>query len=154
MNAVRTALRQASSQLATLNRQVGAHLEMKDVDLGCLDLIALHGPLSPTQLADLAHLHPATVTGILDRLERGAWIERKRGDENRRAVLLRARATRTKEVYSALLPMNRAVSSICADYTDAELDLLAGFLHRVAEASRTAAPRADGEGELSSHASA
>jgi DNA-binding MarR family transcriptional regulator len=34
--------------------------------------------LSPSVLARRAGLHPATMTGILDRLERGRWITRDR----------------------------------------------------------------------------
>jgi MarR family len=40
----------------------------------CLDLITRHGPLSPSAPARRAGLHPATMTGILDRLERGGWV--------------------------------------------------------------------------------
>src|SRR3979490_2493922 len=68
--AVKESLRELRNQLSLLNHQVGAHLDLKDVDLDCLELIALHGPLSPSALARRAGLHPATVTGILDRLQR------------------------------------------------------------------------------------
>jgi hypothetical protein len=34
--------------------------------------------------------------------------------------------------------MNAAVTEICADYSDAELELLADFIHRTARAGRAA----------------
>src|SRR5437879_3824220 len=71
---IKDSLRELSIQLTLLNRQVVAHLDFNDGDLPCLDLIARHGPLSPSALARRAGLHPATVTGILDRLERGGWV--------------------------------------------------------------------------------
>jgi len=66
-----------SIQLSLLNHQVGARAGLNDADLDCLDLVARHGPLSPSALAQRAALHPATITGILDRLERGGWVARR-----------------------------------------------------------------------------
>ena len=50
-NAIKESMRELSIQLSLLNHQVGAHLELRDIDLGCLDTIARHGPLSPSALA-------------------------------------------------------------------------------------------------------
>src|ERR1700730_13789344 len=86
--AIRQSLRELSIQLSVLNHHVGAHLDLKDVDLACLDLVARHGPLSPTALARRAGLHPATMTGILDRLERHSWIARDRDPSDRRAGVI------------------------------------------------------------------
>src|SRR5438132_12314227 len=96
--AVKQALRELRGQLALLNHQVGAHLDLKDVDLDCLDLIARHGPFSPSALARRAGLHPATMTGILDRLVSGGWIARDRDPTDRRAVLIRVRRDRMAEM--------------------------------------------------------
>src|SRR5438105_3184209 len=82
---IKRSLRELRMQLALLNLRVGAHLDLKDVDLDCLDLISAHGPLSPSALARRAGLHPATMTGILDRLERGGWLKRERDVADRRA---------------------------------------------------------------------
>src|SRR6202042_3659357 len=92
--AIRQSLRELSIQLSVLNHHVGAHLDLKDVDLACLDLVARHGPLSPTALARRAGLHPATMTGILDRLESGGWIDRGRDPADRRAVVVQAARAR------------------------------------------------------------
>ena len=75
---IKESLRDLSIELSLLNRQVVTRIDLKDGDLPCMELIARQGPLSPSALARRAGLHPATVTGILDRLERGGWVVRER----------------------------------------------------------------------------
>jgi DNA-binding MarR family transcriptional regulator len=135
---IRESLRELSSQLSLLNHQVGARLELKDVDLDCLDLISRYGPLSPSALAQRAGLQPSTMTGILDRLERGGWAARDRDPADRRAVNVRALRDRGAEVLNLYAGMNSSIEEICAGYGEAELDLLADFLRRTAEAGRHA----------------
>ena len=119
-------------------------LELKATDLECLDRITGHGPLSPSALARRAGLHPATLTGILDRLERGGWIERGRDPADRRGVTVQAARGRGAEILRLYLVesgMNTAVDQICARYEDEDLQLLTGFLRQTADAARTAAER-------------
>ncbi len=136
---IRESLRDMSVQLSLLNHQVGDQLDLKGTDLECLDLINRHGPLRPSALARRAGLHPATMTGILDRLERGGWIARDRDPADRRGVVLRALRDRATEVFRLYSGMNSEMDQICARYSDDELELLDGFLRRTAEAGRTAA---------------
>ena len=137
---VRESLRELSRQLSLLNHRVSTRLDLRDTDLECLDLITKYGPLSPSALARRAGLHPATMTGILDRLERGGWITRDRdpGATDRRAVTIRGRRERGAEVLGLYSGMNTSLEQICAGYTDAELELLAGFLRRTTDAGRQA----------------
>ena len=78
------------------------------------------------------------MTGIIDRLERGGWVARDRGTSDRRAVLIRALRDRNSELLHLYSGMNTSMDQICAEYGDAELQLLAGFLRRTAHAGRTA----------------
>jgi DNA-binding MarR family transcriptional regulator len=135
---IKQALREVGSQLALLNRQVGARVELRDVDLDCLDLVSRHGPLGPGALARQAGLHPATVTGILDRLERDGWVARERDPSDRRAVQVRALPDRSAELFGHYAGMNGLLDRICAGYTPAQLEVLADFLRRTAEAGRSA----------------
>jgi DNA-binding MarR family transcriptional regulator len=136
--AIKESLRELSIQLSLLNHQVSTRVELKDVDFDCVELIGRHGPLSPSALARRAGLHPATMTGILDRLERGGWITRERDPSDRRAVVVRALRDRNAEVFRLYSGMNTSMDELCAGYTDSELDLLADFLRRTADAGRTA----------------
>lgn len=145
---VRASLRDVSIQLSLLNHQVRGQLELKGADLECLDLISREGPLSPSALARRSGLHPATMTGILDRLERGGWIVRERDPADRRAVLIRAERGRGADVLRLYAGMNSAMDQIIGGYDEAQLELLAGFLQRTAEAGRAAAGElAGGPGE-------
>ena len=135
---IKDTLRDLHNQLSTLNRQVGVHLAIKDTDLDCLDLINRHGPLSPSTLARQAGLHPATITGILDRLENAGWIARERDPADRRAVTVRALPDRGREIYQLFAGMNSAMVSICSDYDEQQLELLADFLRRTTDAGLTA----------------
>lgn len=137
-SAIRQALRVLAIQLSLLNHQVSARLELKDTDLDCLDLISRHGPLSPSALAQLAGLHPATLTGVLDRLQKGGWITRERDAVDRRAVRVRALRERSGELLGHYAGMNTALEQICADYSEAELELIAGFLRRATDAGQAA----------------
>jgi DNA-binding MarR family transcriptional regulator len=78
------------------------------------------------------------MTGILDRLERGGWIARERDPADRRAVLIRAEQGRGAEVFRLYAGMNSAMDHIIGEYDEAQLELLAGFLRRTADAGRAA----------------
>jgi DNA-binding MarR family transcriptional regulator len=138
---IKESLRAMSTQLSLLSHRVSARVDLKGIDLNCLDLIARYGPLSPTALARRAGLHPATVTGILDRLQRGGWVVRDRDPSasDRRAVAVRAVRERGADLYRLYSGMNASLDEICAGYTDAELELLAGFLRRTTDAGQSAA---------------
>ncbi|MFF7251481.1 MarR family transcriptional regulator [Embleya sp. NPDC008237] len=94
---VKEGLRAPSLQLSLLNRQVSTHLTLRDVDLDCLDLVNAHGPLSPSALARRAGLHAATMTGVLDRLERAGWVSREPDPSDRRGTRIRALRDRNAE---------------------------------------------------------
>jgi len=145
LRAIKESLRELSIQLSLLNHHVGAHLDLKDVDLDCLDLIARHGPLSPSALARRAGLHPATVTGIIDRLESGGWVVRERDASDRRAVVVKALRERNAELMRLYSGMNASMDEICAGYGDTELELFADFLHRTANAGGRATDKLAGD---------
>ncbi|GAB2712287.1 MarR family winged helix-turn-helix transcriptional regulator [Nocardia thraciensis] len=138
---VKDALRELNIQLSLLNRRFGGRVEVRDVDWTCLDLINRHGPMSPTELSRRAGLHPATLTGILDRLQRGGWIMREREPDStdRRAVTLRAVRERNAELHEVFSGMNGRMDDLCGRYSTAELEVIADFLRRTRAAGHESA---------------
>jgi DNA-binding MarR family transcriptional regulator len=142
--AIKESLRDVGAQLSRLNHEVGGRVHIRTSDLECLDHIGREGPLSPTSLARLTGQHPATLTGILDRLERDGWIARDRDPDDRRGVVIRAERGRGAEILRLFLVesgMNPALDEILSAYTEDNLETIADFLRRTAAAGRGAADR-------------
>lgn len=120
------ALRRLNSAFAASNRAVGASLDIKDSDLAVLDTLHREGPQTPTDLAYRTRTHLATMTGILTRLERGGWIERRRDRADRRSVEIHATGVhRLTDMYA---PANERLGSLLESWTTGQVEMLTRFL--------------------------
>jgi DNA-binding MarR family transcriptional regulator len=125
-------LRDLIARLHQLNDVIGARVELRGPDLEILDLVARHGPLSPSEVAASTGVHPATLTGIVDRLEQAGWLIRVPDPDDRRRVRLEARRERGPELARLYGPMNRSLSEICSALTAEELVVVRDFLRDAA----------------------
>jgi DNA-binding MarR family transcriptional regulator len=139
------ALRRLNSAFVTSNRVVSAWLGLKDSDLAVLDCLDQEGPHTPTELARRTRTHVATMTGILTRLERDGWIERRRVGTDRRSVEIHATGVqRLTEVYAR---SNEQLSELLTSWTPEQMEAL---LHFLTQASEIAAEFTDRLGDTSS----
>jgi DNA-binding MarR family transcriptional regulator len=89
--------------------------------LHVLSLLEADGPMSMTHLADALDVSVASVTGIVDRLEQRGLVERRRGQDDRRVILVHPTAA-GKAVFSSLAEHRRAgLTRMLAEFTDKEL---------------------------------
>lgn len=70
------------------NQAVAQRVGLGGSDSQFLNLLGLHGPLTPGRLAELSGLTTGTVTGVIDRLERAGFVRRERDAGDRRKVLV------------------------------------------------------------------
>lgn len=111
------------------------------MDLDCLEVIVRRGAVSPSTLARRVGVRLATMTGILDRLERGGWITRSRDEIDRRGVLVRGLPDRQREIYRLYGGLNRSLDQILDNYSDEQMELVIDFLRRCTDAGYDAVNR-------------
>lgn len=128
--AVLTLLQDVRLTLSLLNRSVGQHFLVNEVDLDCLDILTRHGPQTPGRLAQRMGLHLATMTGVLDRLERGGWVVRERGLKDRRRVMVRADPVQGQRITDYYSGAAKELRALCAEYPETELRVVIDFLRR------------------------
>ncbi len=81
-------IRRITRAIDLYSRKLAASCDLTGPQLACLRELALSGETATTQLADHVSLSPATVTGIVDRLEQSGLVERRRANQDKRRVLV------------------------------------------------------------------
>lgn len=136
---IQSLLRDLIARLHQLNEAVGARVDLRGGDLEILDLVARYGPMSPSEISASTGIHPATLTGVIDRLERAGWLLRAPAPDDRRRIRIQARREKGPELIKLYAPMNRSLSEICAALTPDQLMVIRDFLQAAADAGTDAA---------------
>jgi DNA-binding MarR family transcriptional regulator len=138
-------IRDLIGRLQQVNEAVGAKIGLRSGDLEVLDLVARYAPMSPSEVSASRGIHPATLTGTLDRLEEGGWLARVPAPDDRRRIHLQAVRDKGPELVRLYAPMNRSLSEICAALTPDQLRVVRDFLRDAAAAGSDAAADIRGE---------
>ena len=107
-----------------------------------LDLLERFGPLTAGELAKRSGLAPASVTGLVNRLEGKGFARRIAHPSDRRSILVEIDAER---VYAGMAPLFAdwvgSLEELYAGYTDQQLELILHFLNEVARRQQAATAR-------------
>jgi DNA-binding MarR family transcriptional regulator len=99
-----------------------------------LDLLLLHGPLSPSQLAKLGGITSSgTLTGAIDGLERAGYVRRVRCVTDRRKVVIELDEDQLERATSA---RTQRLASLARDYDDDQLATIIAFLDGLADSEQ------------------
>ncbi|GAB3834146.1 MarR family winged helix-turn-helix transcriptional regulator [Kribbella italica] len=118
---------------ARFDHEVGvqAGLPLSTYESSFVNLLRLHGPLSPGELGKLTGLSSSgTITGVIDRLERAGYVVRERCVEDRRRVTI---SLNTAWLDQENNPRLRALAALMETYTAAELETIADFVTKLAD---------------------
>lgn len=124
-------LRTGQDATASMERHLSAHgLSLRRFSV--LILLARNPDgLSPSRLAAATGVSCATMTGVLDTLERDGCIHREHAAEDRRAVTVHP-AQQGMDLLDAALPGHYdRVATAMAELSDAERDMLTELLMKV-----------------------
>ena len=107
-----------------------------------LDLLERSGPLTAGELARQSGLAPASVTGLINRLEQKGFARRIQNPSDRRSILVEVDVER---MYARVAPLFanwvRSLEELYAGYSDEQLELILHFLTEVARRQREATAR-------------
>ncbi len=82
-------LRRVFKAIQDYYRDVSDRFGITGPQLWALKTISQNGSLSQTELSAKMYLHPSTMTGVADRLEKKGYVARDRNDTDRRVVKVR-----------------------------------------------------------------
>ena len=88
MNLITDAIREMGVVMTVLNLRAGEQVGLRDVEMKALDVLMRDGAMSAKALGQRLGMHPATMTGILDKLENGGWVTRERDPDDRRKAAM------------------------------------------------------------------
>ena len=118
-------------QLQSVSKRMEASHGMTVPQRMTLLLIGRQPCVLASELAELLHLHPGTISGILSRLEAGGWIARKSdtGDARRRQLTLTAKGERANRRRKGTF--QEAVRRALAESSRAEIDAASNVCARL-----------------------
>jgi DNA-binding MarR family transcriptional regulator len=140
-----TAGRAQSAATVMFHTAVAARQGLSATEEKALDLLERHGPLTAGELARHSGLAPASVTGLINRLERKGFARRVPNPNDRRSVLVEIDRDR---IYASMAPLFadwvRSLQEMYAGYTDQQLELILNFLNEAARRQQQATRKLTG----------
>jgi len=134
--------RAMSAATVMFHSTVAAARGLSATEEKALDLLDRFGPLTAGELAKRSGLAPASVTGLVNRLERKGYARRIANPSDRRSILVEVDAER---LYAAMVPLMAdwfgSLEELWAGYSDEQLELILHFLTEVARRQREATAR-------------
>ena len=137
-----TAGRAQSAVTVMFHTAVAARQGLSATEEKALDLLDRLGPLTAGELARHSGLAPASVTGLVNRLERKGFARRIPNPDDRRSVLVEVDLER---LYARVAPLFgdwvRSLQELYAGYTDEQLEVILHFLTEAARRQQEATAR-------------
>ena len=140
----RLALAGRASSVATVmfHTAVAARQGLNASEEKALDLLERSGPLTAGELARQTGLAPASVTGLITRLEGKGFARRIPNPDDRRSILVEVDLER---LYARVAPLFgdwvRSLQELYAGYTDEQLEVILHFLTEAARRQQEATAR-------------
>jgi DNA-binding MarR family transcriptional regulator len=140
-------LRAITVQLDLFGAEFAAAHQLNATDLraliALLDAARDARPATPGWLMEQLGINSASVTGLIDRLERGGLLRRERDTADRRRVLLVVEEQAVSMGWSFFGPLITSVVGALEDFDEAERSTIHRFLLRVEEVVASSRHRPD-----------
>ncbi|MCF6475667.1 MarR family transcriptional regulator [Nonomuraea sp. MG754425] len=133
--------RELSNAAVMFHTALAEHQGLTATEEKTLDLLERLGTLTARQLSEHSGLAPASVTGLIDRLERKGFARRVRNPEDRRSVLVEAVPDRLAALAPLFDDYVVSLKELAARYDERELAAIVDFLGEAAARQKQATRR-------------
>lgn len=123
-----TTMRRVITDVVLHNHAVAQRVGLAGSDAQFVSMLTQHGSLTPGRLAELSGLTTGTVTGVLDRLERGGYVRRDPMPGDRRKVRVTLVPAAMEALAEHYRDQGRRLEDVLAGRNADELRVIARFL--------------------------
>jgi DNA-binding MarR family transcriptional regulator len=127
------AAREYGIQLTLYRNMIFDKLGVNGTDMECLGYLLTKRISTPTELAKYTGLSSGATTAMLDRLEKGKFIERRPNPDDRRGTLIALAKSGNDRVAPWYAPVGLSQEQLISNYSEDELQLIAGFFENYAK---------------------
>jgi len=140
--------RDYSTAAVMFHNTVAERFGLSVTDLKTLDILQRLGPLTAGDLAAHTNLATASVTSLIDRLQKKRLVRRLRDLGDRRRVVVKLTPNLEKTIAPLFESLSRRMLARFKGYSDAQIETIVDFLTRSAremreEAAKLASGRAE-----------
>ena len=127
------AARDYGIQMTLYRNIIFEKIGVNGTDMECLGFLLSKRISTPTELAKYTGLSSGATTAMLDRLEKGGFIERRRNPDDRRGTLIVFTKSGAEKVAPWFAPVGKAQDTLISNYSEKELQLISDFFERYAK---------------------
>ncbi|WP_371576902.1 MarR family transcriptional regulator [Streptomyces sp. NBC_01314] len=142
--ALHRAGREHSNAAVMFHAAVGARMGLGLTEEKTLDLLERERALTAGEIAARTGLAPASVSGLIDRLERKGFVRRVRDRDDGRRVIVEIDQEHVASFGDLFATFVAGLEALYADYSEEQLGLILDFLLRSATIQREATSEVTG----------
>ena len=139
--ALETAGRAKSTATIMFHTAIAERQGLSPTEEKAIDLLQRFGPLTAGELGERAGLAPASVTGLVDRLEHKGFATRAKDPADGRRVLITLDPARLAQLAASFADFARELDELYAGFTIEQLETILRFMTEAARRQQAATAR-------------
>jgi DNA-binding MarR family transcriptional regulator len=128
--------REYSTAAVMFHNVVARHFSLSVTDLKTLDILQRSGPLTAGEIAAHTHLATASVTSLIDRLQKKRFVRRLRDPADRRRVIVALTSNLEKKIAPLFESLSQRMRAHFESYSSDQIKTITEFLTRGAREMR------------------
>lgn len=128
--------RESSAATVMLHTAIAERSGLTATDTKTIDTLLRLGPVTAGEIAGYTGLATASVTSLIDRLEKKGLVRRARDSRDRRRVIVEPVLERIGDCQNVFGPIREGFAQVLENYGDEQLETILDFMRRSSNRAR------------------